>query len=91
MILPAFDCARLGCSLAQIEQLAGPYDSKTDQTAQTDQRLETAGQFSRLLSAELTRRDLKLTSRTVQRLHSDVQVIGSPLRTPRPSGGAQQP
>jgi hypothetical protein len=41
----AFDRAVLSRGLAQMAQLVGTYDSKTDQTAQSDQGVELADQF----------------------------------------------
>jgi hypothetical protein len=93
MNLPALDhSVRVG-RLAQITQLAGPYDSKTDQTAQTDQHIETAEQFGASLAPELTTRDPKLTGGTAQRPHPDVQVVGAFLGSvhARPSDGASPP
>ena len=42
MTLPMLDRAVRSGGLAQIAQLMGTYVSKTDQTAQTDQRIENA-------------------------------------------------
>jgi hypothetical protein len=67
MIPPATNRGVLGCALARIAQLAGPYDSETDQTAQTDQRFDNADQFGALFSLELTSYDPKLTSGTAKR------------------------
>jgi hypothetical protein len=90
MTLPTLDRAVRGGGLAQIAQLQGTYDSKTDQTAQTDQRIETAGEFGTVVGPELTRPDPKLTSGTAQRLHPGV-VVGVPIDPghARPSDGAQ--
>jgi hypothetical protein len=90
MTLPTLDRAVRGGGLAQIAQLQGTYDSKTDQTAQTDQRIGTAGKFGMVVGPELTRPDPKLTSGTAQRLHPGV-VVGVPIDSghARPSDGAQ--
>jgi len=40
-----------------------PYVSKTDQTAQTDRRIENQGRFAPPLGRKLTTRHSKLTSR----------------------------
>jgi hypothetical protein len=69
MILPSLDRAVLGRALAQIAQSMGTHDSKTDQTAQTDQRVDTADKFATLLGSELTSRP-KLTSGTAQKTDS---------------------
>ena len=44
---PALDHTVLSSRLAQIAQLMGTHDSKTDQTAQSDQRVENVGKFAR--------------------------------------------
>jgi hypothetical protein len=90
MIAPALDRAVLSGGLAQIAQLMGTYDSKTDQTAQTDQRIEIAEQFGAPPGQKLTSRHPKLTSGTAQQPNPCVQVIGAPLDSShaRPSDGA---
>jgi hypothetical protein len=93
MNLPALDHSMRVGRLAQVTQLAGTYDSKTDQTAQPDQRIETAEQFGAAVGPELTTRDPKLTGGTAQRPHPDVQVVGASLGFvhARPSDGASPP
>ena len=90
MTLPALDRVVLSSGFAQIAQLEGTYDSKTDQTAQSDQPIETAGDFGASLAPELTARHAKLTSGTAQRPNPAVQVVGAPLDSAhaRPSDGA---
>jgi hypothetical protein len=55
---------------AQIAQLMGIDDSKTDQTAQSDQHPENAGEFGALFGLELTSHHRKLTSGTAQQTDS---------------------
>ena len=69
MTRPALDRTVLSSRLPQIAQLMGTYDSKTDQTAQTDQRIENADRFGAPPGQKLTSRHPKLTSGTAQRLH----------------------
>jgi hypothetical protein len=90
MKLPLVDRAALVVRLAQIAQLEGTYGSKTDQTAQTDRRVENQGKFAPPLARTLTTRHSKLTSGTAQQPNLCVQVVGAPLdSTPaRPSDGA---
>jgi hypothetical protein len=83
MTRPALDRAVLSSRLAQIVQLMGTYDSKTDQTAQSDQRVGNARKFGALLDQEPTSLHQKLTSGTAQRLNPDVQVAGAPLESAR--------
>ena len=87
---PSLDRAVLSSRLAQIAQLMGAYDSKTDQTAQSDQRIEIAQQFGASLGQELTSRPPKLTSGTAQPANPDVQAVGAPLDCAhaRPGDGA---
>ena len=54
MTLPMLNRAVRGGGLAQIAQLQGTHDSKTDQTAQTDQRIETPREFGTVVDPELT-------------------------------------
>jgi hypothetical protein len=83
MTRPALDRAVLSSRLAQIAQLMGNYDSKTDQTAQTDQRVGNAGKFGAPLDQKPTSPHPKLTSRTAQ------QVAGARIdSTHAPSSGA---
>jgi hypothetical protein len=70
MILAPTDRLVLRCGFAQIAQLAGTYDSKTDQTDQTAQRLDLAGEFGALIDLELTCRHPKLTSGSTERSDS---------------------
>jgi hypothetical protein len=77
MTRPALDRAVLSSRLAQIALLMGSYDSKTDQTAQFDQRLANARKFGAPLEQEPTTRHRKLTSATAQRSNPDVQVAGA--------------
>jgi hypothetical protein len=91
-LLPTLDRAVLGGAPAQIAQLMGPYVSKTDQTAQTDQRIETIEQFDSPPGHKLTSGGPKLTSGTAQQPSPLVQVIGASLESARvrPSDGALQ-
>jgi hypothetical protein len=66
MIRPASDRTVLGWALAQIAQLARPYDSKTDQTDHTDQRSETAEEFGAPPEPELTSCPAELTNGTAE-------------------------
>jgi hypothetical protein len=93
MTLPTLDRAVRGGGLAQIAQLMGTYDSKTDQTAQSDQRIEKANRSRLPHGQELTSRHPKLTSGTAQQPRPIVQVIGASLESARvcPSDGAPQP
>jgi hypothetical protein len=89
----AFDRAVLSRGLAQMAQLVGTYDSKTDQTAQSDQGVELADQFGAPPGEELTGRNPKPTSETAQQPHPRVQAIGAPLDCTDActSDGAPQP
>ena len=93
MTRPALDRAVLSSRLGQIAQLMGTYDSKTDQTAQSDQRLENPGKFFAHPGQKLTSRHPKLTSGTAQQPNRCVQVVRAPLGSThaRPSDGARQP
>jgi hypothetical protein len=93
MIPPAPVRTMLGCRLAQIAQLDGVYDSKTDQTDQGDQRFETATEFGTLRGPELTSRDLKPTSGTGKRSDPALQILGISVNTAqdRPTHGAPSP
>jgi hypothetical protein len=77
MIPPAL--ATLTCELVQIVQLMGTYDSKTDQTAQTDQRFETAKKFGALFSPELTSWRPELTSGGAQRSDPRAACAKNPI------------
>ena len=93
MIVPALDRTVLDGGLAQIARLMGTYDSKTDQTAQTDQPIENPGKFFAHPGQKLTSRHPKLTSGTAQQPNRCVQVVRAPLGSThaRPSDGAPQP
>jgi hypothetical protein len=93
MTPPTRDHPALRGAPAQITQVVRIHDSKTDQTAQSDQRIETAREFGTLLGPELTSRHPKLTSGTVQRSNPALQVLGIPVNTAqgRPSHGAPSP
>jgi hypothetical protein len=70
MTPPTHDRAARSDPLAQIAQHGRTYVSKTDQTAQSDQRSEKAWEFCALLGLELTSRHRKLTSGTAQQTDS---------------------
>ena len=53
---------RLGLVARKIRVNSGPHVSKTDQTAQTDRRVENQGKFAPPLGRKLTTRHSKLTS-----------------------------
>jgi hypothetical protein len=93
MILAPTDRLVPRCAFAQIAQLAGTYDSKSDQTAQTDQRFDIADEFGALLGPELTSYDPKLTSGTVQPSNPALQALNIPIVSApgRPSHGAPSP
>ena len=78
MTLPALDGAVLSSRLAQIAQLMGTYDSKTDQTAQSDQRVGNARKFGAPLVQKPTSRHPKLTSGTAHQTQSRARVAPSP-------------
>ena len=78
MNLPRVDRAGLVVRLAQIAQLMGTYDSKTDQTAQSDQRIEKASKFRAPPGQELTSPHPKLTSGTAQRADCIAQGATNP-------------
>lgn len=90
MIASALDRAVLSSRLGQVAQLVGTYDSKTDQTAQSDQRVGNAEQFGAPPDQEPTTLDRRLTSGTAQRSNSDVQIAGARLESARarPNDGA---
>jgi hypothetical protein len=93
LIAPALDRAVLSGGCAQIAQLMATYDSKTDQTDQSDQPVGNAEQFGAPLDQEPTTPDPKLTSGTAQRSDPDVQVAGARLESAgdRPSDAGLQP
>jgi hypothetical protein len=62
MKLLLVDRAALVVRLAQIAQLEGTYVSKTDQTAQTDRRVENQAKFAPPVGRKLTTQHSKLTS-----------------------------
>jgi hypothetical protein len=70
MTPPTHDRAARSDPLAQIAQRGRAYDSKTDQTAQSDQHPENAGEFGALFGLELTSHHRKLTSGTAQKTDS---------------------
>ena len=72
------DHAVLRSAIAQIAQLARTYDSKTDQTAQSDQRIEKAGKFRVPAGQELTSPHQKLTSGTAQRPDPRAPCVRNP-------------
>jgi hypothetical protein len=76
--------------LAQIALLTGTHDSKTDQTAQSDQRVGNAGQFGAPSGQKLTSPHQKLTSGPAQQPPSVVATVGALFASARarPSGGA---
>ena len=78
MNLPTLGRAVRGGGLPQIAQLQGTYDSKTDQTAQTDRRIETAGEFGASPRPKLTSPHPKLTSGTAQRADCIAQGATNP-------------
>jgi hypothetical protein len=80
---PPLDRAVLSGRLARIVQIMWPYDSKTDQTALSDQHIGNARRFSAPLDQEPTTRHPKLTSRTAQQSNPDVQVTGARLQSAR--------
>ena len=89
MTRPALDRTVLSSRLAQIAQLMGTYDSKTDQTAQSDQRIGNAEQFGAPLDQKPTSPHPKLTSGTAHQTHSRARGARARLIAPeagRPSG-----
>jgi len=78
MTLPMLDRTVLVGRRAQIAQLQGIHDSKTDQTAQTDQRIETAGEFGAIAGQKLTSPHPKLTSGTARRPDSRAPSAKNP-------------
>jgi hypothetical protein len=98
MTLPTLDRAVRGGGLAQIAQLQGTYDSKTDQTAQTDQRIEDAWRFGATPGQKLIGRHPKLASAyhkpaggTVQQPNPAAQDVRTPIDSAyaRPNGVPQ--
>lgn len=78
MNLPALYRAVLSGGLAPIAQLMGIYDSKTDQTAQTNQRVDIADEISVLPGQKLTSGAPKLSSGTDQQPDPRVEAVGTP-------------
>ena len=70
--------AVLGCMFAQIAQRGQTYVSKTDQTAQSDQRTEKAREFRALFGPELTSSLSELTSGTAQQTNSGLRCADPP-------------
>ena len=62
MSRPIAFARRLSPIAREIRLNSGPYVSKTDQTAQTDQRIEKHGRFAPLPGRKLTTPHSKLTS-----------------------------
>ena len=90
MNLAALDCAVLSGGLAQIAQLMATYEFKTDQTAQTDQRIEMAEQFGAPLDQKPTSLHAKLTSGTAQQRNPCAPLVRALLDCShaRPRDGA---
>jgi hypothetical protein len=89
MTRPALDRVALSSRRTRIVQIMGIYDSKTDQTAQSDQRIGNAEQLGGPLDRKPTSPHPKLTSGTAQRSNPDVQVAGARIdSTHAPSTGA---
>ena len=93
MTRPTNDRAARSDPLAQIAQRVRTYDSKTDQTAQSDQHPENAGEFGALFGLELTSSHPKLTSGTVQRSNPALQGLNIPIASTRsrPTFGVPSP
>ena len=66
MSRPIAFARRLSPIAREIHLNSGPHVSKTDQTAQTDQRIEKHGRFAPLPGRKLTTRRSELTSRPDQ-------------------------
>jgi hypothetical protein len=79
MIPPALGRAVLVGRLAHIANLHGTYDSKTDQTAQTDHAIENAWEFGAHPGQKLTSAHQKLTNGTAQQPNPGAQDVGSPI------------
>jgi hypothetical protein len=77
MIALALDRAALVVRPAPIAQLIGIDVSKTDQTAQSDQRIENAAKFDAGPGQKLTTPYQKLTSRIAQQPRLIVQVVAA--------------
>jgi len=88
MTRPALDRTVLSSRLAQIAQLMRSYDSKTDQTAQSDQRIGNARKFGAALDQKPTSCHPKLTSGTAHQTHS--RARGAPRPTDRAQDGAAE-
>jgi hypothetical protein len=88
MTRPALDRAVLSSRLAQIAQLMRSYDSKTDQTAQSDQRIGNPRKFGAPLDQKPTSSHQKLTSGTAQQTRS--RARGAPSPTERAQDGAAE-
>jgi hypothetical protein len=88
MTLLALDRAVLSSRLAQIAQLMGTYDSKTDQTAQSDRRIGNSGKFGAPLDQKPTSPHPKLTGGAAHQTHS--RARGAPSPIDRARGGAAE-
>jgi hypothetical protein len=90
----ALNRAVLTDGLAQIAQVMGTYHFTTDQTAQSDQRIEFAEQFGAPPGSKSTSRDPKLTSESTRHPPLCVAGVGAaPLDSTDAytSDGAPQP
>jgi hypothetical protein len=88
----ALDRAVLSSRLTPFSQLMGTYDSKTDQTAQTDQTIEHTSKIGASPGPELTSRPPKLTSGTAQQPAPGVQVdVPAHSTHPCANDGAPRP
>jgi hypothetical protein len=88
MIPPALGRAVLVGRLVHIANLHGTYDSKTDQTAQTDHDIENAWKFGAHPGQKLTSAHQKLTNGTAPQPNPGARDVGSPLDS---AHGAPQP
>jgi hypothetical protein len=93
MIAPGLGRAVLAGRFVHIAYLHRTYDSKTDQTAQSDQSVGNAEKFGAPLDQKPTSPCPKLTSGTAQWSNPEVQVSGARLQSAHahPSDGAPQP
>lgn len=88
MTRSAFNHAVLSSRLAQNSQPMATYDSKTDQTAQSDQRIGIARKFAAALDQKPTSCHPKLTSGTANQAHS--RARGAPSPTDRAQDGTAE-
>jgi hypothetical protein len=93
MKLPRVGRAVFDIRLAQLAQLMGTYDSKTDQTDLTDQRVVNLGKFFAHSGQKPTSCRPKLTSGSAQQPHPCTRGFGRRVcfECARPSDGAPQP